>query len=220
MPGMGGGYSAAKAGAGGFGGLDLSGLPGLGGGGGRGILGGGGTIEAMTHKLKNTSAADVATALEKALTKAKTLKVIPEPNSNTIIIVADPATLKDALKLIEQLDASSGSGGGGGGSASRPPTGTGSSAGSGGGRPPAGGGSGSSSGGRPVGPMGGPPGGMMPPGGGGLFDPRGSGSTLGPARRRTNCREPEERDGAGHGFVLSAASSPTPISRPSRGRIN
>jgi RNA polymerase sigma factor (sigma-70 family) len=92
-----------------------------------------GDIEARTHRLKTTNATELARSIEKALPKAKTLKVVPEPTSNMIIIVADTATMKDVLRIIEEHEGKEAPSAGGG-------TRTGSSGG--GSRPPAGGGGG------------------------------------------------------------------------------
>jgi RNA polymerase sigma factor (sigma-70 family) len=153
MPGFGEGMGGW--GRGGAGGFDFS-LPGLGGGGvfgGGGRMGGGGAdVENLVHKLKHVHAADVATALEKALSGAKVLKVVAEPVSNTIIIVTDPASMKTARKMIDELDVNPKGGSGGsslggptggssGGSSLGPPGGTGPGVGGfrpGSGRPPGG----------------------------------------------------------------------------------
>jgi len=135
MPGFGGNLSGAMSGPSGME------MPGLGGTGARLT---GGDVEARTHRLKSANATDVAKAIEKALPKAKTLKVVPEPTSNMIIIVADTATMKEVLRIIEEHDGRSTPGGGGpGGRGTSGGTGAG---GSGGGPPPAGLGGGS---GRP-----------------------------------------------------------------------
>ena len=115
----------------GFGGFDPL-MPGLGGSGARFTAG---DIEARTHRLKTTNATDLARVIEKSLPNAKTLKVVPETNSNMIIIVADTATMKEVLRIIEERDGKSsptgggpGVGGprpGGSGGGSQPPLGAG-----------------------------------------------------------------------------------------------
>ena len=102
MPGLGGG------GMGGFGGMEM---PGLGGPGGRLTAG---DIEARTLRLKSAKAADLARTIEKTMTKAKTLKVVPEPTSNMIIIVADSATMKEVVRIIQEQDGKSPPDGGSG----------------------------------------------------------------------------------------------------------
>jgi RNA polymerase sigma factor (sigma-70 family) len=142
----------------GFGGFDFGALPGFGGA--RFGPFGGSEVEAVTLKLRNAAAADVATAVEKAFPKAKMLKVVGEPVSNSIIIVADPTTMKDVRKVIEELEGKIAPDGGRG----RPMA-----PGGGGGRGPGPGGPG------PVGPGPGP---MGPTGGG----PMGMGVGGGAAR--------------------------------------
>ena len=110
MPGAGGLGAGLGGGRGGFGGMEVPGMSALGGlmgGGGRNdwtYLARGGEIEVKTLKLKSVAAADTVAAVEKAFPKAKGLKVIAEPVSNIIIIIADPAAMKDITKLIEELD--------------------------------------------------------------------------------------------------------------------
>jgi RNA polymerase sigma factor (sigma-70 family) len=65
--------------------------------------GAGADSDVLTLKLKNASATDVAAALNKILPKGAT--VVAEPNANVIVVVAGPAAIKDARKLIEDLDA-------------------------------------------------------------------------------------------------------------------
>jgi RNA polymerase sigma factor (sigma-70 family) len=153
MPGFGGG------GAGG-GGVEMPPLPGLGG----GVRFAGADVEARTHRLRTAKAADVAAAIEKAHPKAQTLKVVAEPRTNMLVIVADSATMRDAVKMVEKLDG--GPGGAEGFDPTQPPRG-------GPGRPPVGGpgpglGSPDGAGGRPGRGMGFPGGGPGPMGGGGL----------------------------------------------------
>ena len=105
LPGFGGNLPGEM---GGFPGMEL---PGLGGAGARFTAG---DIEARTHRLKTTNATDVARAIEKALPNAKTLKVVPESTSNMIIIVADTATMKDVLRIIEEHEGKAAPGGGSG----------------------------------------------------------------------------------------------------------
>jgi type II secretory pathway component GspD/PulD (secretin) len=134
MPG-GGGFTGGGAGFPGGGAMMAGGNP-FGGGGRGGWLGGfgGGTIEAKVFKLENSSAADTASALSK-LFSGKVLGVYAEPVTNTVIVAAEPAILKDITKVIQEIDRAM----------PAPKTGTGPGKGT---RPPAGGG-----------PMGGPGGG-------------------------------------------------------------
>jgi hypothetical protein len=88
-----------------FGGRGGFGFGGFEPGGGFGVPAFGGDVESRVHKLKNAAAADVVAAVNKAFPKAKGLVVVAEPVSNAVIVVADPATLKDIVKLIESLDA-------------------------------------------------------------------------------------------------------------------
>jgi len=174
--GGGGGPGGLGGGRFGPGGFDLSGLPGMGGMGGRwgGFGVGGDGVEAKTFKLKNAAAADVVAVVEKTFPKAKLLKVVAEPVSNTIILVADPATVKDITKLIEDLDAKGTSGSGG----TRPPGGGGAGGaggGSGSGRPAVGG----SGGGSSLGPPG------MGTGGSGGGSKRAGGLTVYPLKFAT-----------------------------------
>jgi type II secretory pathway component GspD/PulD (secretin) len=114
MSGLGGG------GMGGFPGTDFV-PPSVGGPGGRLTAG---DIEARTLRLKSAKATDLAKTIEKSLPKAKTLTVVPEPNSNMIIIVTDTATMKDVLKIIQEHDGKSPpEGGGAGGGDGRAPAG-------------------------------------------------------------------------------------------------
>ena len=135
MPGAsGGGMAMSGPGGGtGFGGFDPP-MPGLGGSGARFTAG---DIEARTHRLKTTNATDLARVIEKSLPNAKTLKVVPETNSNMIIIVADTATMKEVLRdrrrarrarrLLQVVDPAPGRtpGAGGSGGGTRPPPGAG-----------------------------------------------------------------------------------------------
>jgi type II secretory pathway component GspD/PulD (secretin) len=114
--------------SGGFGGIQPldSNFPGFGSPGNRLTAG---DIEARTQRLKITNATELARSIEKALPKAKTLKVVPEPTSNTIIIVADTGTMKDVLRIIEEHDGKDAPGAGGirssGTRGARPPAGAG-----------------------------------------------------------------------------------------------
>jgi type II secretory pathway component GspD/PulD (secretin) len=92
-------------GAGGIGGPDLPAMPGMmGGGGGRSGTGGGAEIEVRTIRLTSTQAPEVAAQLEKAFPKARSFHVVAEPVSNTILVTADPATMKKIHEMIESLD--------------------------------------------------------------------------------------------------------------------
>jgi RNA polymerase sigma factor (sigma-70 family) len=66
-------------------------------------------VEVRSFTLKNVAAADAAAAINKALPKGIKV-VVPEPNTNRILVVADVSTIKDAIKLIEDLDAKPGRG--------------------------------------------------------------------------------------------------------------
>ena len=110
-------------------------------------------IRSASFQLKNASAADVVTALQKAFPKVN-LRVVAENASNSVLVVsADPAVMKDIHKMIEQLDAKPGSG-------PKPPPGAGSGP---SGPPPGPGGFGSGPGPGPGGPMGGPGAGAAKP---------------------------------------------------------
>jgi RNA polymerase sigma factor (sigma-70 family) len=139
MIGPGGGFgSIAGTELSGMGGNSIGGLAGMMGGMapqfGPGARFSAGDIEARSLKLRASSAPEVARAIEKALPKAKTLKVVPETTSNMIIIVADTASMKEALRIVEEHESKGATGGGG---SPRSPAGGGSGAGAG----PSGGGS-------------------------------------------------------------------------------
>jgi type II secretory pathway component GspD/PulD (secretin) len=147
------------------------------GGGGRGGIGpfgegggrgGGGSDTFQVIKLKNAAAADVVVAIQAAF-QWSNVRVVAEPASNSVVVVsADPAALKDIIKLIDVLDAKPdtrpggtpggpGTGSGGPGTGGMGPggrRGTGSPDGGGGAAGPGGGG-----------PMDGGPGGRGPGGG-------------------------------------------------------
>ncbi len=147
MPGAGGGGLGGVFGGGdGRGRMDIQGMGAF-----SGLMSGGGRdIDAKTFKLKNAASGDVVGAVEKAFPKAKMLKVIGEPFSNTVIVVADPTTIKEATKLIEELDGKPKAGASGPGDAG----------------PRGGGGRGPTGGPSAGGPMGGLTGGGGPPRGG------------------------------------------------------
>lgn len=86
------------SGFGGFGGPGFGG-PGLGGIGG-GVLG----VESRVLTLKNAKANDVVATVERMFNKTKGLKVVGEPISNTLVIIAEPATMKEILKVVESMD--------------------------------------------------------------------------------------------------------------------
>lgn len=131
-----GGVFGGGGGRGGPGGLELPGMGGLGGP--MGGVGGKHDVVAKTFKLKSVAASDVVVAVEKSPAFKKSFKIIAEPYTNFVIVIADPAGITELTKVIEALDA-------------KPRTAPPGSGGGGPGRGPAG----SSSGGRSLPPMGG-----------------------------------------------------------------
>lgn len=63
----------------------------------------GGDTEAIAVKLKHASAVNVADAVQKLV--AKDAMVVAEANTNTVLIVASPAAVKEIEKLIEEIEA-------------------------------------------------------------------------------------------------------------------
>lgn len=124
---------------------------GMGGGGWRdwvgGAGGGAGGVEARIFALTHRKADEVAKLLTEAHPKA--VKVIGEPRTNMVIVVADPAMMKQIASSVEQFDAKPGDKPRPGGSGPLPGTGAGP-----GGPPPGPGPGGFGSGGMPPGPMG------------------------------------------------------------------
>jgi type II secretory pathway component GspD/PulD (secretin) len=182
----GGGGALGGSGFGGFGTLDGAMMQGFGGGDGGVHFRSPDTkgVEAMTQHLKHGKAADVAKAIENALPKAKILKVDFEPSSNLIIIIADSASMKEASRIIREVESrgasggSSSSGGAGASQAGGPGGGAGASqaGGPGGVRSRSSSGSGGEVGRGGVAENRGPVGGLgtLGPGGGG-FNPYGTG---------------------------------------------
>jgi len=176
----GGGGGLGGSGFGGFGSLEGSPMQGFGGGG-----DGGGIhfrspdtkgVEAMTQHLQHGKAADVAKAIEKALPKAKILKVDFEPTSNMIVVIADSASMKEASRIIREVE----SRGAPGGSSLSGGAGASSAGGPGGTRSRSSSGSGGEGGRGGVAENRGPLAGLsgMGPGGGGGFNPYGPGGPV------------------------------------------
>jgi hypothetical protein len=90
-------------GGGGMGG-GMPGMPAMGGFGG-GNFGGVENVS-VNILLHNIASADVAAAIKKAFPKA--VEVVADARTNRLMVVADPATLKDITRTIEKLDAKPG----------------------------------------------------------------------------------------------------------------
>lgn len=67
-------------------------------------------IESRVIKLKHAIATDVARTVEMAFPKNQLLKVIAEPTTNSVVVVAEAATMKDITKMIDNLDGKPGEG--------------------------------------------------------------------------------------------------------------
>jgi RNA polymerase sigma factor (sigma-70 family) len=98
-----GGMAGGMMGGGGFGG-GMGGLGGFGGAPGKPGAPGGVEMAARVFGLKNSKAAEVSAEIEKAFGKVKGFKVIADPVANTIVIFADPATMKEVARLIESRE--------------------------------------------------------------------------------------------------------------------